>query len=298
VKCQCPKCFAESDDIEICSSCGVIFSKYDVNQSFKTEQQKLEYISSLKPVKLPVWLDVVLPLVIVFFSYVLVWSNPLICWYLASNIHEFGHASAAWFGGAFAIPIPLGQLSFTLTKPSWWFTLFFSTILFALTYHCIKRKLYFLASTFLLTFIVQIYFRIFFSNEKLKWVISWMGMGGELWIAAWMMIAYYYKFPKKMYWMYFRHIIFLIGSIVFFYNLNRWLNIRAGIGSIPFGSDMGGRSDAGGDMNKLSSIGWSDVEIISSYLKFAYICLSLIIFNYLVHSIKLLTKKEFRGYTT
>ena len=73
--------------------------------------------------------------------------------------------------------------------------------------------------------------------------------------------------------------ILLIASSTFFNSVSFWNQIKRGTVAIPWGTMLNGSGDAGGDMNQLSDLGWSDMRIVQTYVGLGQVC-SLILIGF------------------
>ena len=76
-----------------------------------------------------------------------------------------------------------------------------------------------------------------------------------------------------------------MGASTFFNTFSFWHQVKRGTADIPWGSLFGGGGDAGGDMNQLHDLGWSDGQIINSYIAIGQVCLWVTIGFYVIRSI-------------
>ena len=275
---NCPKCHAVSLNEEVCSSCGIIFSKFEKSIDQQKSQKRQGEFAALTGDFIPPSVELWLPPIAFVLGILILWMMPFLTWMMCMWPHEFGHAFAGWLGGVASTPIPFaGFTSYSGTR-SWIVTGCFSTLLILLSYKCWKPKSYFLIFTFLGLFIAQFYYR-FQDADRLRMWQAYGGIGGEFWISAWLIMAYHYRFPEKTYWHVFRPIFLLMGSITFFHNMHLWIAISHGKAQIPWGALWGGH----GDMNQLvDNWGWTPPMITESYLRLGYICLAILVLHYVL----------------
>jgi hypothetical protein len=264
---NCPKCEKESSNTEVCSVCGVIFAKYEA--SFKTmdiQPKKVDRSQLLMELGFPI-IGMIAALLISTFPF----GQLLGIW-----IHECGHAAAGWLGGIATLPTAMGK-ALQMSERSWFVTLAFTAFLGFIGYKSWQWKTPFLLATTVSLFLAQLYYR-FISEDDLQMWFSYMGIGGEFWISAWMMMAFHYKFPEQHRWLQIRFFVFAWGALVFFSSLTSWILIRAGKKDVPYGSLWGGD----GDMDMLVyTFGWIPQEITASYLKLGSICILTLIISYI-----------------
>lgn len=279
MKMECPKCKAsvESNAVE-CKVCGVIFKKFDDSRSIRLAQDREKLFESVNAPILSVRMDIILPLIAFLFAWLMKMILPKLVWALSMWVHEFGHATTAWFGGMAATPF-LGWTTRSGER-SWTVTMCFTALLGILGYKSWEKKSYFLVVTFILFFFTQMYFRFVINEEKLDFMFSYMGIGGEFWISTWLIIAYHYYFPEYTQWRVLKYAALFVGAFVFFNAFSMWKNIYHGYAEFPWGSLWSGEDH--GDMNTLrDEFGWQTFQITSSYVKFGTICVTIIIVHYI-----------------
>ena len=200
-------------------------------------------------------------------------------------VHEFGHATIAWFSGYRAM-ITFGATITTLEKSN--FVYFGILFLLGLTFYTgwkeKKNSPMIVAVTlimlqFILTWIV--------SYSDYVTLMAFGGIGGEFYLSTLLIIAFYWRLPEKFYWDFWRFGAVAIGAITFFSSFTKWHNIKVGRDNIPWGTLWGGRGDSGGDLNILNDYsGWSANQIIGTYVSLGNICFMVIISFYLFHLFK------------
>jgi hypothetical protein len=118
--------------------------------------------------------------------------------------------------------------------------------------------------------------------------IAFGGVGGEFYLAAAMMGAFYFRFPEKFRWGVCRYGFLFIGAGSFFETYHFWSRVKRGLEGIPYGTMINGEEDAGGDMNGLhDEFGWSQSEIIRTYNHLGDVCLVVLLALYLIFALRL-----------
>lgn len=206
---------------------------------------------------------------------------PLQLW-----VHEFGHATVAWFSGRRAIPLPFGWTSFSLERSTFVYCgiLILLGLLFWAGWREKKR------STMIFAAICAVFqFRMTWlqsEDDFLMWS-AFGGIGGEFYLSALMIAGFYFQLPNYWRWDFWRYPCIVIGANTFWASFSRWQHIRKGTASIPWGSLLFGDGDAGGDMNQLSQVyNWSDQKIINTYNALGNVCLIALVSLYIFFLIK------------
>lgn len=209
----------------------------------------------------------------------------VLTWFIGMWVHEFGHATVAWFSGYRAM-ITFGATITALEKSN--FVYFGILFLLGLTFYTgwkeKKNSTMIVAVTliilqFILTWIV--------SYTNYITLMAFSGIGGEFYLSTLLIIAFYWRLPEKFYWDFWRFGAVAIGAITFFSSFTKWHNINTGRDNIPWGTLWGGRGDSGGDLNILNDYaGWSTNQIVGTYVSLGNICFMVIIGFYLFYLLK------------
>lgn len=286
---DCPKCRAKSTSLEVCSACGVIFSKYEISKTLTLNLNRNQQFESLTDNQPEPTIEIGAPIAVFALAALIVWLMPGLAWSVSMWIHEFGHAFAAWFGGIAATPF-LGFTSYGAGQ-SWVVTICFTILLGLLSYLSWKNKSYFLVATFAGMFVMQMYYRFVLTEGELSAMCSYMGIGGEFWISTFFIVAFHYTFPPKVHWQFLRYPLLLNAAITYMNVLKLWVDVSHHRRDLPWGSMWGG--DDVGDMNSLvNDWAWTQSEITSSYLRLGYYCLAVIVINYIVQASRALAKMK------
>jgi hypothetical protein len=206
---------------------------------------------------------------------------PLQIW-----VHEFGHATIAWFAGRRALPLPFGWTSISLERSLFVYFggLFLLGLLFRAGIREKKRSSMILA---IVCAMIQFGMTWLLPESTFDMWLSFGGVGGEFYLSALMIAGFYFQLPNYWRWDFWRYLFILVGSNTFWAALSRWNSIKQGTESIPWGTLLFGEGDAGGDMNQLSEVySWSDQKIINTYNTLGNVCLIILLSLYIYFLIK------------
>ncbi|MCM1982069.1 M50 family metallopeptidase [Lyngbya confervoides] len=191
-------------------------------------------------------------------------------------VHEFGHATVAWLSGRKAIPLPLGWTNVEPQKS--WFVYLGLLILFGLLIWAGYREqrrwpvglgIVFSGLQFFMTWMMP--------EDWFDLLLAFGGIGGEFYLSAFLMVSFYFDLPAYFKWDFYRYPVLLGSAFTFWGAWWNWQEIDRGAAAIPWGSLWGGQDHAGGDMNILSTRGWSDQQIIETYNLLGGVCWFLIL---------------------
>ncbi|MBF2056173.1 MAG: J domain-containing protein [Cyanobacterium sp. T60_A2020_053] len=206
-------------------------------------------------------------------------------WFIGMWIHEFGHATIAWFSGYRAM-ITFGATITALEKSN--FVYFGILFLIGLTFYNGWKEdkkstmivcVIFAIIQFILTWMV--------GYRGYTILMAWGGIGGEFYLSTLLIIAFYWRLPEKFYWDFWRFGAVIIGAITFCSSFVKWHSIKVGKADIPWGTLWGGRGDSGGDLNILNDYGgWSANQIIGTYINLSNLCLLIVVIFYLFNLLK------------
>lgn len=207
--------------------------------------------------------------------------DPL-AWFISMWVHEFGHATIAWFSGYRAMVTFAGTIiSFDRSL----FVYFGILILIGLTFYSGWKEQK--KTTMIICIILAIMQFILTwktSYSTYRMLLYFGGIGGEFYLSALLIIAFYWRLPEKFYWEFWRFFALIIGATTFWGNFTKWHRISKGKVDIPWGTFWGGRGDSGGDLNVLNNeVGWSADQIINTYNTLGFICFLVIIGTYLYY---------------
>jgi len=197
--------------------------------------------------------------------------------------HEFGHATIAWLGGRRAIPLPFGWTSVDPQRSLFVYLglLFLLGLLFWAGRREQKRWPMVLAGVLVL---LQFCFTWLLPEARFETLLSFGGIGGELYLCTLLMVSFYLPLPAYWRWDFYRYPVVIGAAFTFWGQVWLWRQIRRGVADIPWGSMWGGPAD--GDMNNLSYAGWSNQQIIGTYSTLANLCLLALIGVYVYFGIQ------------
>ncbi|GAB5562259.1 MAG: hypothetical protein SynsKO_39060 [Synoicihabitans sp.] len=188
-------------------------------------------------------------------------------------IHEFGHASVAWMSGYKALPLPLGWTNISPTKEDfvYWGILFLLGVFFVAGWK--ERRIWpMILAPFIGLF--QWWMTWIVPDWRTEMWKDWAGVGGEFYLSALMVGAFFIDLPDKFRWGTCRYLFLFLGAGCFLDSYHFWQAVAAGTEDIPWGTMIHGEDDQGGDMNKLhEGWGWPHQKIIQSYLVLANGCI-------------------------
>jgi len=184
--------------------------------------------------------------------------------------HEFGHATIAWLAGRRAIPLPFGWTNVDPERSL--FVYLGLLLLFGLLFWSGKRehKQWAIILAGVLAFL-QFCFTWLLPRAQFETLLSFGGIGGELYLCTLLMVSFYFPLPAYWRWDIYRYPMVLGAAFTFWGQFWLWQQIRQGLADIPWGSMWGGA--AHGDMNNLSYAGWSDQQIVTTYSTLSNLCL-------------------------
>ena len=190
--------------------------------------------------------------------------------------HEFGHATIAWLSGRRALPLPFGWTSVQFERS----TIVYLALAFLLVvwlHSAWRERLRWsmgIAGGLLLS---QFYMTWMVSPFSIELWITFGGIGGEFYLSAFLIAAFYFRMPDRWRWDFWRYPVLVVAASTFWENFVLWHRIRAGEAQIPWGSILG-EGDAGGDMNILAfQYGWGSERIIDTYNRLGEFCLVVMI---------------------
>jgi Zn-finger nucleic acid-binding protein len=191
------------------------------------------------------------------------------------GIHEFGHASVAWFSGRRALPLPIGWTSWQPDRSVVVYValLFLIGVLMFTAWKERLRGAMVLAGALAL---IQFVMTWAFSQRTVELWITFGGIGGEFVISTVLIVLFYFRLPDRVRWDFWRYPILVVSASTLWENVAFWARVERGEESIPWGSILGA-GDAGGDMDRLVlEHAWPSARIICSYNGLGTICLVLL----------------------
>ncbi len=202
-------------------------------------------------------------------------------------VHEFGHATVAWFTGKKALPLPIGWTNISPDKSFFVYVgiLFLLGLLFAAGWQ--ERKpwpVIFAAGLAVL----QAGMTWLLPAEQARLWIVFGGCGGQFYLSALMVALFYFEFPEKFKWGACRYVFLFIGASSFYETYTFWRKVKYGMVPLPYGSMVNGEEDASGDLDTLSAdFGWSDRQIIATYNHLGNVCLAALVIVYAIFALRL-----------
>ncbi|WP_156819991.1 hypothetical protein [Synechococcus sp. PCC 7336] len=201
-------------------------------------------------------------------------------------IHEFGHATVAWFAGRRAIPLPFGWTNVNLERELFVYlgVLFLLALLGFSGWREGKRWAVAIAASLA---VLQFYMTWLMPVRSFDLLLSFGGIGGEFYLSTFLMVCFYFPLPDRLRWDFWRFAFLIVAAGTFCQAFWQWHTIELGLREIPWGSIFGA-GDAGGDMNRLNwQHGWSATHIIETYSSLGKFCLLTLVVTYGVFAIKL-----------
>jgi hypothetical protein len=269
----CPSCGFQSPSDTDCLGCGIIFAKYvppipgwspPKEKSRAVNKVELDdvrvLVFALPGAIVLAWLAKHFFLTRALFGGIGIW------------IHEFGHATLGWLSGRASTPLPIGWTNFEQER-SLWVAACFAFLLGLAIWKSIGKKVWGVVAVLGVLFLLQLRFTFGLNENQFSFLMSYAGVGGEIYLGAILMALFYLRIPGKPFWDYLRYVVLVIGAYSFVNTFRTWIAISQDQASIPWGSLFAGESDGNGDMNQLyDQFGWTKKEIIRLYLRTGVIC--------------------------
>lgn len=202
-------------------------------------------------------------------------------------VHEFGHATVAWFSGRRALPLPIGWTSVVPQKSIFVFLgmLFLLGVLAVAGWR--ERKPWpVLLAVAALPFLLTMSWAM--PEHRTDFWFAFGGIGGEFCLSTAFMAAFYLQLPDKFRWGACRYLFLFLGASSFLNVFLFWRAVRRGTEGIPWGAMVTGEDDAGGDMNILrDDYAWNNHHIIGTYNALGTWCAVALGVVYLVFALRL-----------
>lgn len=132
--------------------------------------------------------------------------------------------------------------------------------------------------------VIQFWFTWLLPAYRFETLLSFGGIGGELYLCTLLMVSFFFPLPEYFRWDFYRYPVVVGAAFTFWGQFGLWQQINRGQASIPWGSLWGGESS--GDMNNLSAAGWSDQQIINTYSTLSHLCLWVLLGVYLYFAVR------------
>jgi hypothetical protein len=201
-------------------------------------------------------------------------------------IHEVGHATVAWFSGHHATPLPFGWTNVGEERSVMVYGLF--ALLWGLLgwvgWKEGKRVSMGIAA---IALVIQFWMTWLMPESGFETWLAFGGVGGEFVLSTLLLVAFYIPLPDRWQWEFWRYPTLGLAASTFVGAFSFWHQVKRGTADIPWGSLLGGDGDAGGDMNRLSDAGWSDLHIVQTYTSLGNLCLWILIGIYVLRLVKL-----------
>ena len=305
---NCPKCSFASEAPEQCPRCGVVFKsyeKYQAHQALRTQAGAM-----LAPVPAQdAWLGIeeykidrlAFPaaLLLTALAKLLVFPDAIFWYFFQIPTHEFGHSVAAWLGSRFALPIGafIPMAAFTARGGSFSLFVFLAVLAGsgALGYRALKQRCYFPVFMSAVTISLSVYCSFLLSEFNLNMLFIYGGVAGEFILSTFLIVSFYYDYPKGLRWDFFRFPFLLMGTFTLTSAVLLWGKIARGIEAMPSGSFLNGSSDASGDMDRLiSQFGWSAKTLVTHFNYLGKLCGGLVLLHYFVFLFKSMNLRKMK----
>ncbi|MBI5543635.1 MAG: zinc-ribbon domain-containing protein [Deltaproteobacteria bacterium] len=206
--------------------------------------------------------------------------------YFRTLFHEFGHASVAWLSGRAATPLALlPGFGFASVNPDRSVVVYLC-VLFLLgvaTWRGIRERSRFLLVVVAMLLFFQTVLTLFVSARRFEELMLLGGAGGELVLGALVAVTFYYRLPDRLRWDFFRYPGLVAAMYAFVASSWFWVEVATGRRSVPWGSCVGGKDDAAGDMNRLhDDHGWSAEGLTALFLGLAIAGAGALVVHYAV----------------
>jgi hypothetical protein len=192
--------------------------------------------------------------------------------------HELGHGFAAWLSGYLALPLPF---AFTFYGGDQ------SYVIIAGFVACWCRGLLAafnarspaLGGVFISLLVAQMYMSFGLGHDQAQEMIVAGGFVGELIFGALLISGFHLRLPWR--WDFWRFLALFLGMLIYSQSIVRWIQVKAGLADIPWGSAIGGRSD--GDLSRLrDKYLWTESTIVDVYYRLAVAALAWILVHYVL----------------
>jgi hypothetical protein len=286
---DCPNCReAASAESAECAACGLIFAKWTEKAERERAGKILAAEAALQaplpsddgaaPPALTPRQTVLVPAAVFAASWLLVHVDLprfAINNGLSMQVHEFGHAAVNWLGGRLAVPIPMLTVAFSRDR-AWWFALGVAAVLVWLIKIAWDEGCVALAGLGASLLLVQGWLTLIASPDTLDFLVAFGGLGGESYVAAVLIVAYFHRLPKAARWPSYRAVFLVIGACVLASSLKRWRDADADFMNVPWGAFWGGD----GDVEAMLAAGWTVNTLVKVYLRLTWTCVGLAAFEY------------------
>lgn len=195
-------------------------------------------------------------------------------------IHELGHAVTAWLSGRIAIPLPMGITFWG--PPNMLVSLVVTGLLVTFGVLAWRERRLFAVGTAVTLLLLQVCLSWLIPRSASEMWITFGGIGGELLLSAFAIVAFYYPAPDRVRWDFWRFVLLLPAASAVVMQALLWEKAAIDSSYIPMGSALSATRDGSGDLEKLVQLyGWSIQQIVESYRLIAFVCLVAIVLHYL-----------------
>jgi len=179
--------------------------------------------------------------------------------------HELGHSSAAWLSGYKATPLPIGWTPIEGEQSLFVYcgVLFLFGVLAVAGWREGRPAA---VAAAVLGAALQAWMTWRLPPHTREFCHIFGGLGGQFYLGALMMAAFFVPLPDWFKWGWCRYLVFFVGASTLLDISGFWRQVYRGVEEIPFGSLLHGEEDVGGDMNRLmDEHGWTMAEIRRNY---------------------------------
>jgi hypothetical protein len=199
------------------------------------------------------------------------------------QFHELGHAMLAWLSSRAALPLPFG-FTFWSEEPSRFTGLCMLFLIGVLLVRSWREQRGFAIAFSCALLIAFVILSGFVSVERSRMFLLYAGLAGELVLTSLVMIAFYFPFPDRLRWDFFRFVALVPAAGSWVSAVSLWRGIARGARSLPMGSLLG---DGTGDLERLMyEYAISEQEIVAFYGKLALSTIVLVVMTYAVFALR------------
>ncbi len=199
------------------------------------------------------------------------------------QFHELGHAMLAWLSSRAALPLPFG-FTFSSEQPSRFTGLCMLFLIGVLLVRSFKERRPFATGVALALLVAFVILSGFVSVERSRMFILCAGLAGELVLTALVMVAFYFPFPDRLRWDFFRFVALVPAAGSWVSAVSLWRGVARGTRSLPMGSLLG---DGNGDLDRLMyEYAMTEHEISTLYGKLALSTVVLVATTYVVFALR------------
>jgi hypothetical protein len=206
------------------------------------------------------------------------------------QFHELGHALLAWLSSRAALPLPFG-FTFWSEQPSRFTGACMLFLLGVLLVRSVRERRPFAIGVALLFLAAFVTVSGFVAAERSRMFILLAGLAGELVLTSLVMVAFYFPFPDRLRWDFFRFVALVPAAGSWLSAVSLWRGVARGSRPLPLGSLLG---DGTGDLERLMyEYALSPREISSFYGKLALTSVLLVSMTYVVFALRAARKLGF-----